>query len=56
MNIKVTVSINDNLPSAIEIITPDDLINTYSVEEMIKEFVGDRLILTGYPRVRKEKG
>lgn len=55
MDIFVTVKINDNLPTVLRIETPDDLISTYSVEDMVKDFVGDRLILAGYPMVKKEK-
>ena len=50
MNIKITVIINNGIPSDLEINTPDDIIRTYSVEEMVKDFIGDRLILAGYPR------
>lgn len=54
MKIDVTVSINDFLPiSELKLQLPDDMITIHCVEQLISDFVADRLIKAGYPKLQR---
>lgn len=54
MKIEVTVAINESLTvrtvSELELKLPDDMITIHCVEQLISDFVTDRLIKAGYPK------
>lgn len=54
MMIEVRVIINESQESEIYLRCPEDMINLYLVEQLISDFISDRLIMSGYPKMKGE--
>lgn len=58
MKIKIVVTINgiqkDEWISEMVMELPENMITLHSIEQMVSDFISDRLILAGYPKRQKE--
>lgn len=54
MNLKIAIAINNNIENKMELELPEDMITLHPIEQMVSDFVSDRLIIAGYPKRNKD--